>query len=121
MSSIERFETGPRMSKIVRHGGLVYLCGQTARGTAPGDVMRQTEETLARIDGLLAQAGSDRTQLISVLIHLRSMQDFAAMNRVWEAWLPAGCAPARTTVEAALASPELLVEMTVVAALAQRR
>jgi len=118
MSGIERFETGARMSKIVRHGGLVYLCGQTAKGAPADDVAQQTHETLSRIDGLLAQAGSDRSHLLSVLIHLRRMEDFAAMNRVWEAWVPAGSAPARTTVQAALASPELLVEMTVVAAVA---
>lgn len=120
MSAIERFDTGARMSKIVRHAGLVYLCGQTAKRAA-GDVAQQTEETLSRVDELLARAGSDRSHLISALIHLRDIADFAAMNRVWEAWLPAGTAPARTTVQAALASPELLVEITVVAAVAAQQ
>lgn len=118
MSDIERFHSGPRMSKIVRHGGLVYLCGQTAGGVEGlDDVTAQTEETLARVDRLLAEAGSDRSRILSALIHLKDMADFAAMNAVWEAWLPADSAPARTTVEARLASPSLLVEVTVVAAL----
>ncbi|MBT0963567.1 RidA family protein [Denitromonas sp. IR12] len=105
------------MSKIVRHGGLVYLCGQTAGGAEGLEgVTAQTEETLARVDRLLAEAGSDRSRILSALIHLKDMADFAAMNAVWEAWLPADAAPARTTVEAKLASPALLVEVTVVAA-----
>jgi enamine deaminase RidA (YjgF/YER057c/UK114 family) len=54
--------------------------------------------------------------LLSATIYLKQMQDFAAMNAVWEAWLPAGAAPARTTAQANLASPELLIEITVLAA-----
>lgn len=117
MSEIERMHSGPRMSKIVRHGGLVYLCGQTAGGIdEPGDVTAQTAEMLSRVDRLLAEAGSDRSRILSALIHVADMADFAAMNAVWEAWLPEGAAPARTTVEARLASPALRVEITVVAA-----
>jgi len=106
------------MSKIVQHNGLVFLCGQTAvgGGTANADVTAQTHETLSRIDALLAEAGSDRTRLLSAVIHLPSMSDFAAMNAVWESWVAPGTAPARTTVEAKLASPNLLVEITVIAA-----
>ena len=114
--TIERLHAGPRMSKIVRHGGLVYLCGQTASGAPAPDAATQTAEVLARIDALLAEAGSARDHLLAVTIHLRDIADFGAMNAVWEAWLPPGAAPARTTVQAALASPALRVEMTVVAA-----
>ncbi|MGE0498662.1 MAG: RidA family protein [Ramlibacter sp.] len=107
------------MSKIVRHAGIVYLCGQTATGSlaARAGIAEQTREVLARVDGLLAEAGSDRSRLLSVLIHLRDMDDFAAMNGVWESWMVPGAAPARTTVQGQLASHELLVEMTVTAAL----
>ncbi|MCK9258831.1 MAG: RidA family protein [Azoarcus sp.] len=114
--AIERSHGNARMSKIVRHGGLIYLCGQTAMGSAAAEISAQTTEVLSRIDSLLAEAGSDRTRLLSVLIHLSSLDDFAEMNKVWESWVPEGCAPARTTVEARLASSFLLVEMTVVAA-----
>ena len=116
--AIQRNHTNARMSKIVRHAGLIYLCGQTSAGTPAADITAQTTEVLSRIDKLLAEAGSDKTQLLSVLIHLRSMEDFAAMNQVWDNWVPEGTAPARTTVEARMASPALLVEMTVVAAAA---
>ena len=118
MSDIERLHNGPRMSKIVRHGGLVYLCGQTANGV-PGldDITGQTNEMLNRVDALLEEAGTHKGRILSALIHVKDMADFAAMNAAWEAWLPAGAAPARTTVEARLASPDLLVEVTIVAAL----
>ncbi len=115
---IQRHHTNARMSKIVQHGGLVFLCGQTSSGKTLPDIESQTGEVLTRIDALLAEAGSERSRLLSATIYLKRMQDFAAMNVVWEAWLPAGAAPARTTVQADLASPELLIEITVVAALA---
>lgn len=113
---IERFGTTPRMSKIVRHAGVIYLCGQTAVGAATPDIAEQTTEALARVDALLTEAGSHRASILSALIHLKDMTQFGAMNQVWEAWLPAGVAPARTTVQAALASPDLLFEITITAA-----
>lgn len=113
---IQRRHTNARMSKIVRHGGLIFLCGQTSSGKTMPDIESQTGEVLARIDALLAEAGSERSRLLSATIYLKQMQDFAAMNAVWEAWLPEGAGPARTTVQANLASPDLLIEITVVAA-----
>lgn len=116
MNELQRFHTNQRMSKIVRHCGVAYLCGQTSSGMKIDDVGGQMKEVLSRIDALLEQVGSDRSQLLTTTIHLKNMADFQAMNAVWEAWLPAGCAPARTTVEARLASEDLLVELTVIAA-----
>ena len=116
MSLVERRHTTARMSKIVRHAGVVYLCGQTASGSPASGAAEQTREALSRIDALLAEAGSGRDRLLAATVHLRDIADFAAMNEAWEAWLPAGAAPARTTVEARLAAPGLLVEITVTAA-----
>lgn len=115
---IYRQHTNGRMSKIVQYGGLVFLCGQTASGSAHagGDITAQAHEVLSRVEALLAEAGSDRTRILSATIYLRDMDDFAAMNAVWESWMPAGMAPARTTVEARLASSSLLIEVTVIAA-----
>jgi enamine deaminase RidA (YjgF/YER057c/UK114 family) len=115
-TQIERYETGPRMSKAVRYGTQIYLCGQTSSGTEAHGIAAQTRVVLERIDALLAAMGSDKSRLLSALIHLQSMDDFAVMNEVWEAWLPQGAAPARTTVQARLAHPALLVEMTAIAA-----
>lgn len=115
--SIRRLHTEPRYSEAVIHQGVVYLSGQLAEDLN-GDIRQQTQETLASIDRLLAEAGTDRQHLLSALIHLRDIHsDYAGMNAVWDAWLPAGCAPVRTTVEARLYAPEVRVEITVVASL----
>jgi enamine deaminase RidA (YjgF/YER057c/UK114 family) len=117
-TQIERIDVTPRMSKIVRHENTIYLCGQTAKGAAAGDIADQTREVLSRVDALLAKAGSERSRILTAMVFLRNIRDFAGMNEVWEAWIPSGAAPARTTVQAHLASEELLVEITITAAIA---
>lgn len=117
MTAIERKHSTARMSKIVKRGGLVYLCGQTSGGTEHADIASQTAEVLRRVDALLAEAGTDKSRILSALLHVKTMDDFAGMNAVWDAWVPEGAAPARTTAQAELASPGLLFEATVVAAL----
>ena len=115
--SIQRLHTETRYSEAVVHQGVVYLSGQLAEDLS-GDITQQTHETLACIDRLLAEVGTDRSHLLSALIHLKDIQtDYAGMNAVWDAWLPAGAAPVRTTVEARLYAPEVRIEITVVAAL----
>ena len=114
MSDIKRIETGPRMSQAVVHNGTVYLAGQVGK---PGtSVTEQTREVLAQIDRLLAEAGSDKTRILSAQIWMADMANFAEMNAVWDAWVPAGHAPARATGESALATPDYKVEIIVVAA-----
>ncbi len=110
---IERIDPGVRMSKIVKHNGTAYLCGQVGEGAT---VTEQTVECLARVDALLKQAGSSRENMLQVVIWLADMADFAEMNAVWDAWVPEGCAPARACGEAKLARPDLKVEMIVTAA-----
>ncbi|MBN1316738.1 MAG: RidA family protein [Anaerolineales bacterium] len=112
---IQRFETMTRMSRIVVHRDTIYLCGQTAKNK-DGDIQDQTRTTLEKIDALLAQVGSDKSKILSVTIYLANIGHFQQMNEIWDAWVPAGQAPARACVEARLASPDLLVEMSIVAA-----
>ncbi len=112
---IERQETAQRMSKIVKHNGTVYLCGQVGSGDT---VTEQTQDCLARVDALLIQAGSSRDQILQAIIWVADMADFAEMNAVWDAWVPEGHAPARACGEAKLARPELKVEVIVTAAYA---
>ena len=71
---------------------------------------------LQKIDDLLSKYGSDKKSLLSVTIYLRDIKDFAAMNEVWDNWAEAGHEPARACVEARMAREDLLVEMTVTAA-----
>ena len=113
--SIERHHTNARMSQIVVHGDTVYLAGQVAQDQNSG-ITEQTEQVLAKIDSLLAEVGSDKSKLLSAQVWLTSMGHYAAMNEVWDAWLPEGAAPARACIEARLAIPELLVEVGVIAA-----
>lgn len=110
---IERIETSARMSKIVRHNGVAYLCGQVGAGA---DAAAQTRACLSRIDALLERAGSSRDRILQAIVWLADMGDFDAMNEVWDAWVPDGAAPARACGEARLARPELKVEIIVTAA-----
>ncbi|UWQ77532.1 RidA family protein [Leisingera sp. M658] len=110
---IERIETGPRMSKIVKHNGVAYLCGQVGDGA---DVAAQTRDCLSRVEALLEQAGSSPQQILQAIVWLADMKDFAGMNAVWDAWVPQGHAPARACGEARLARPDLKVEIIVTAA-----
>ena len=112
---IERLDTATRMSRAVIHGSTVYFCGQVAKDRTAG-IAGQTTTTLEKIDELLERVGSDKKHLLSVTVYLRDIKDFAAMNEVWDAWVEPGFAPARACVEARMASPELLVEMSVTAA-----
>lgn len=115
--SIRRLHSDQRLSQIVIHNQTVYLAGQVGEDMAAG-VEQQTRETLANIERLLAEAGTDASRILSVTIYLKDIDaDFAGMNAVWDSWLPAGTTPARATVEAKLCEPEILVEMSVVAAL----
>ena len=110
---IERIDTGIRSSKIVKHNGVAYLTGQVAEGDTIQD---QVRSCLANIDALLERAGSARENMLRVTIWLADMQDFDGLNEVWNAWVPAGHAPARACGEARLARPELKVEFIVDAA-----
>ncbi|MEN8831453.1 MAG: RidA family protein [Pacificibacter sp.] len=110
---IERIHTSERMSKIVKHNGVAYLCGQVGAGDS---VAEQTADCLARVDALLAEAGSDREHILQAVIWVSDMAHFAEMNAVWDAWVPAGHAPARACGEAKLARDVLKVEIIVTAA-----
>ncbi|ORT52109.1 endoribonuclease [Vibrio sp. qd031] len=112
---IERQETKARMSRIVKHNGTIYLCGQVC-ADATKDITEQTQTMLDKVDALLIQAGSDRNHMLSATIYIKTMDDFQAMNAVWDAWVPAGHAPARACVTADMAREELLVEISVIAA-----
>ena len=113
---VQRFDVGPRLSEMAVHNGVCYLAGQVAADGSQ-DIAGQTRQVLASIDALLARAGSDKSKLLMCQIFIADLADFPAMNAGWEAWLPAGQAPPRATVQAALAKPQWRVEMVVTAAL----
>ena len=114
--SVQRFENGPRMSRAVVHGDTVYLAGITAEATVGQSVGEQTKEILARIDGLLQQAGTDKSKLVQAVIWLQDIRTVDDFNKVWDAWVVAGSGPARACIEARLQSPAKMIEIQVTAA-----
>jgi enamine deaminase RidA (YjgF/YER057c/UK114 family) len=114
--TIQRFDTGRRMSQVVIHGDTIYLAGVVANTAAGKSVTEQTKEVLSIIDGHLAKAGSDKSKLLTATIYLTDMDTFAEMNAVWDGWVSPGNTPARATVQARLAAPRYNVEIMVVAA-----
>lgn len=113
--AVIRHHVGKRLSEIAIHNGTIYLAGQIAEDTDQ-DITGQTREVLGHIDRLLEEAGSDKTQLLSVQIYLSDMVHFPAMNAAWDGWVAEGHTPPRATVEAKLANPACLVEVVVIAA-----
>jgi len=114
--TIERKQVGQRMSQIVIHGDTVYLAGQVAMDAPGKPAGEQMKNILSRIDGLLAEAGSDKSKLLSATIWLADMRDYDAINEAWDAWVPQGCAPGRACVEARLAFTKYTVEVGIIAA-----
>ena len=109
--SIQRLHVGDRMSQVVIHGDTVYLAGQVAVAAAGESVEAQTRNILDRIDGLLAEAGTDKSKALSANIWLSDMSTFNEMNAVWDAWVTPGSTPCRACVESKLAAPQFTVEI----------
>lgn len=112
---IQRLEVATRYSEAAVFNGVIYLAGMVPE-CAETDITSQTRDVLAQIDRRLVQLGSDKTRLLRVQIYLSDIRHIAAMNGVWDAWVPAGHAPPRATVEARLAVPEWTIEVVVTAA-----
>lgn len=113
--SIQRFHVGARLSEMAVHNHTIYLAGQVADDPSQ-DITGQTRQVLAAIDKLLADAGSDKANILSTTIYIADMADFQAMNAVWDAWVVPGATPPRATVQAKLAKPAYRVEMQIIAA-----
>lgn len=113
---VQRFDVGSRLSEMAIHNGTVYLAGQIPEDGSE-DIRGQTRQVLAAVDALLARAGTDKTRILMAQIFIADMADFDSMNEAWDAWVPAGHAPPRATVQARLGKPEWRLEMVVTAAL----
>jgi enamine deaminase RidA (YjgF/YER057c/UK114 family) len=106
---------GPRMSRCVVRGEMVYLAGLTANDTSQ-DIKGQTRQVLDKIDGYLAGAGTNKSNLLTANLWIKDMALFAEMNSVWNAWVDPANPPARACVKADMARPEVLIEIMVTAA-----
>ena len=114
--SVQRIDSGRRMSQAVIYNGVVYLAGQVAADAEGKSVREQTASILAQIDALLANAGTDKSKLLSATVWLTDMRKFDELNAVWDAWVAPGNSPARACVEARLAAPQYVVEIAAIAA-----
>jgi enamine deaminase RidA (YjgF/YER057c/UK114 family) len=111
--NVRRIAPGPRMSKGVVHGNTMYVSGHVSEGAT---VTEQAQRILARIEAVLAEAGTNKSKLLSAQIWLADISTFDEMNAVWEAWIVPGEPPARASVESRLAGPSYLIEIAVIAA-----
>ena len=105
----------PRISRVVTYGNLVFLAGVTAPN-ASSDMLTQVRQVLDRIDGFLAEGGSDKHHILSATVWLADIRNISLMNEVWDEWVSKTSPPARATVEARLASPQLQIEIGIIAA-----
>jgi enamine deaminase RidA (YjgF/YER057c/UK114 family) len=115
MTDIRRIDPGPRLSEASIHGDRMYLSGMIPEDTSQ-DITGQVKQALGEIDALLAKGGSDKSKILSAVIWLADIGDFAAMNAVWDPWVVPGQTPARATVQARLNDPKMKIEIMVVAA-----
>ena len=104
-------------SPAVRAGGFVYVSGQTPRDPISGELAgteigAQTRQTLSNVKALLAEAGAQMSDVISVTVYLQKVDDWAAMNAVYKEFFAAPF-PTRTAVGADLR--DILVEISAVA------
>jgi len=106
----------PRLSRVTAFKDTVHV-GGLLPNRPDVSVAEQTREVLEKIDALLAQVGSSKSRLISAMVWLKDIATASEANEIWEAWVPAGHAPARSCVQAIPGSPEYAVEISVMAAL----
>lgn len=114
--TIQRFHVGPRMSLVAVHGGIAYLAGIVADNRAGTSVAEQTQEILAKIDGYLAEAGTDKSKAFKATVWLRDIKDFDELNSVWDKWIDPANPPVRACIESRMAFPDVLVEIQITAA-----
>ena len=113
--SITRIDAGARMSEVVIHNQTIYYTAVPAN--LDDDAFAQTANTLEQIEAELVKQGSSKSRILDATIFLTDKADFAAMNKAWDAWVVAGQAPVRCTVQAGLMNPKYKVEIKVIAAL----
>ena len=112
--SIQRHITNQRLSEAVVANGFIFLAGQVPTIATPA-AEAQTVDVLKQIDALLAELGSDKSKILEATIYLTDLANYDALNRAWDAWVPAGHAPARACVKADIANPNWLVEIKLTA------
>ncbi len=118
MTSIRRLSPGKRMSEGVVHGGRVMLAGQVAADAdAAMSIQEQARVIMAQIDALLAEAGTNKSNILFAQVWLADMADFGGFNEIWDAWIDLENPPARACVQSAMVKAEWKAEVQVTAAI----
>ncbi len=115
---IQRFDSNGRMHAAVIAGETLYLTGVTA--PKEEGITAQATAVLNKIEGLLEKYGSDKEHMLQAIIYLRTMNDFAEFNKVWDAWVVEGTQPTRACLEASMATENHLVEIVITAAVKEQ-
>ncbi len=116
MGEISRIDQNQRRSRAIVYGGIVYTAGQVPDDMTL-DVAGQAQQVLAKIEQLVTQAGSNKARILTAQVWLRTMDDFAAFNKVWDAWVIQGSTPTRCCGKVEMNNPNCRVEILVTAAL----
>ena len=112
--AIDRIQPGEWNSRAAVHGNTVYLSGIVADDkTLP--MKEQTEEVLAKIDAILARAGTDKSKVLTATVYLADIEQKDEMNEAWMEWVDLRNLPARAAIGVKL-TPGTLVEIMVTAA-----
>ena len=114
---ITRLDQNHRRSRAVIANGMVFLAGQVADDKT-GDIAVQAHQALAKVDALLAEAGTAKRHALTAQIWLADMADFDGFNAVWDAWVAPGETPTRCCGKVELADPAYRVEIVITALLA---
>lgn len=113
---ISRRGKTPIMHRIVEHNGVIYFGGILADSLKGVSMRGQTTEVCAKLDKLLAEAGTDKSKLISATLFITDMNQKQEMNEVWTSWLDARDLPTRATIGVSDLGPDVLIEVVVTAA-----
>ncbi len=116
MSDITHIDQNHRRSRAVIHNGLVYTAGQVPDDMSL-DIVGQAGQVLAKIDDLLAQAGTSKSRILSAQVWLKTIDDLAGLNATWDAWVVPEHTPTRCCGRVEMNNPNCRVEILVVAAL----
>lgn len=106
-------------SQAIRAHGFIFVSGQIPLDPASGklvggDIAKQTGQVLANLQAILKASGSALDKAVRTTVYLKDMNEFAAMNAVYEHAFP-GTAPARSTIEVARLPKDVRVEIDVIA------
>ena len=112
--TLEHIQPGNWNSRAVIHNGYICMSGIVPDDKSLG-MKEQTAEVLAKIDGVLEQAGSDKTKILSAVVYISDMDQKDAMNEAWMEWMGSNNPPARACVGVTL-TPGTLVEIMIQAA-----